>query len=520
MPRQAMLGNKVRRLRHRQALTQVAMAQRLGISPSYLNLIEHNQRSLNRPLLLKLSACFEIDLEAFSGNEEARLLADLTEVFGDPLFGKLGPEASELSELVGGAPAVCQSILALYRAYRNARDDIRGLSERLAQDPYLAASSHQLLTLLTSVRSFAEILHDNVDLAASKRQQFVGIVVEESKKLTDLVNQLFEFITGEGLQGMHGPDSPADEVSDALHAQRNHYPDLEDAARSMREEIGLRPAGVLDSLSAALAERHGIAVTFGAGGNGTGRAGGFDAERRCLELSEALPASSAAFRMARRIGLLSFQALLEERLEEAQLSTQAARDLYRYALASYFAAALLMPYEEFFESARSLRHDIDLLGQRFGVSFEQVCHRLTTLQRTGAEGVPFHFLRVDIAGNISKRFDGSGLRIPRYGGACPRWNVHRAFLRPGQIDRQVALMSDGTAYFCVAKAITKAEGGYRAPSSHYSICIGCEVSFAPQLVYADGLKLDNAEVAEPVGVHCRLCERRDCRQRAYPSLVQ
>ena len=206
MPRQAMLGKRVRRLRNQQGLTQVAMAAQLGISPSYLNLIEHNQRSLNRPLLLKLSERFDIDLQAFSGNQEARLLADLTELFGDPLFrdAELGP--AELSELVGSAPAVCQALLTLYRAYRNAREDIRGLSSRLAEDPYLAASSHQLLTLLTSIRSFAEILHDNVDLAARQRQQFIAILVQESEKLTDHVNQLFHFIAGDGLQDRRAPN--------------------------------------------------------------------------------------------------------------------------------------------------------------------------------------------------------------------------------------------------------------------------------------------------------------------------
>ncbi len=525
MPRQAMLGNRVRRLRHRQGLTQVAMAAQLGISPSYLNLIEHNQRSLNRPLLLKLSECFDIDLQAFSGNEEARLLADIAELFGDPLFRDLEVEAGELNELVGSAPAACQAFLALYRAYRNAREDLRGLSARLAEDPYLAASSHQLLTLLTSIRSFAEILHDNVDLAARKRQQFVGILVEESEKLTDLVNQLFEFITGEGFQDLRGADSPVDEVTDALHAQHNHFPDLEDAAGAARREIGLRKAGAFESLSAALAERHGITVVLGAedtGAEDTGTklADGLNGERPCFGIPEALPASSATFRVARQIGLSTLGPLFEARLAETQLSTQAARDMYCRALASYFAGALLMPYDEFLEAACTLRHDIELLGRRFGVSFEQVCHRLTTLRRPGAEGVPFHFLRVDIAGNVSKRFSGSGLRIPRYGGTCPRWNVHGAFMRPGRIDRQLARLPDGATYFCIAKTETKSGGGYRAPGSHYSIGIGCEVSFAPQLVYADGMDLGNPEIAVPVGVHCRLCERRDCAQRAYPSFVQ
>ena len=520
MPRQAMLGNKVRRLRNEQGLTQVAMATRLGISPSYLNLIEHNQRALNRPLLLKLSERFEVDLKAFSGNEEARLLADLTELFGDPLFRELKPRGGELNELVGDAPGVCRAILTLYRSYRNVSEDIRGLSERLAQDPYLSTSSHQLLTLLTSIRSFAEILHDNVDLAAARRKQFVGVLVEESEKLTELVNQLFDFITGDGLRGLRGTDSPSDEVTDVVHRANNHFPEFEEAAERARQEIGAAGSATPESLWTALAGHHGLTVTFGPGSNGAASAAEFDAGQHSLRLPETLPAGSAAFQVAQQVALISMPTLIERRMDQAELSTPGARAMYRRILAGYFAGAVLMPYEEFRAAAAGLRHDIDLLARRFGCSFEQVCHRLTTLHRPGAEGVPFHFMRVDIAGNISKRFNGSGLRIPRYGGACPRWNVHAAFMNPGRIDRQVARLPDGTTYFNIARHVSKPGGGFGAPSSHHSICIGCEVSFARKLVYADGLALDDPKIAVAVGLHCRLCERHDCRQRAFPSLVQ
>ncbi len=520
MPRQAMLGNKVRRLRNEHGLTQVAMATQLGISPSYLNLIEHNQRALNRPLLLKLSERFQVDLKSFSGNEEARLLADITELFSDPLFGDLKLRHSELNELVGAAPAVCRAILTLYRSYRNVSEDIRGLSEHLAQDPYLSESSHQLLTLLTSIRSFAEILHDNVDLAADRRRQFVGVLVKESEKLTELVNQLFDFITGDGLRGLRGTDSPSDEVIDAVHRANNHFPEFEVAAERARQEIGATSSDTPEALWTALAEHCGLTVTFGAGDNGAARADEFDAGQRGLRVSKNLPAGSVAFQVAQQVALISMPGLIERHMEQAVLSTPGARKMYRRMLAGYFAGAVLMPYRPFRSAAEELRHDIDLLAQSFGTSFEQVCHRLTTLQRPGDEGVPFHFMRVDIAGNISKRFNGSGLRIPRYGGACPRWNVHATFMNPGRIDRQIARLPDGTTYFNIARHIAKPGDGFGAPDSHYAICIGCEVSFARKLVYADGLAFDDAKIAMPVGLHCRLCERHDCRQRAYPSLVR
>jgi predicted transcriptional regulator/transcriptional regulator with XRE-family HTH domain len=520
MPRQAMLGNRLRRLRREHGLTQVAMAGQLGISPSYLNLIEHNQRALNRPLLLKLSERYEVDIGTFSGTEEARLLADLTELFGDPLFREVKLRDGELNDLVGAAPGVCRAVLTLYRAYRNVSEDIRGLSERLAQDPYLSNSSHQLLTLLTSIRSFAEILHDNVDLAAARRKQFVAVLVEESEKLTDLVNQLFDFITGDGLRGLQGAESPGDEVIDAVHRAGNHFPEIEQAAERARQETGITGTGAPEALWAALAAHHGLSVAFGPDGTGAAPEAARGTGDHGLRLPETLPPESVAFQVAQHVALLSQRELIERHMAQAQLSTVRAGDMYRRVLAAYFAGALLMPYEEFHQAARRMHHDIELLGRRFGTSFEQVCHRLTTLHRPGAEGVPFHFVRADIAGNISKRFNGSGLRIPRYGGACPRWNLHAAFMNPGRIDRQLARLPDGTTYFNIARHIAKPGDGFGAPASHYSICIGCEVSFARQLVYADGLALDDPRTAVPVGLHCRLCERRDCRQRAFPSLVR
>jgi predicted transcriptional regulator/transcriptional regulator with XRE-family HTH domain len=519
MARQALLGSKLRRLRRQHKLTQVALAGKLGISPSYLNLIEHNQRTLTRPLLVKLSETFEIDLRAFSGSEEARLLAELTEMFGDPLFHDRHLTRADLNELVGAAPDTCRAILSLYRAYCHARDDVRGLSERLAHDPFLSESSHQLLTLLTSIRSFSEILHDNVDLAATRRQQFVGILVEESEKLTHHVKQLFDFIGGEGLHRSQGTSPPAEEVTDAFHRHANHFPELEDAAEALRLALPFEPATAFQSLATQLTKRHAVQLELTPEPPAGSAPWHLDAQDTRLVLWTGLPQSSLVFQLAKQLGSLAHGDILDDLVAREQLSSPDAEALYRDGLAGCFAGAVVMPYEPFFESAHSLRHDLDLLAQRFGASFEQVCHRLTALHRPGAEGVPFHFLRVDIAGNITKRFSGSGFRIPRYGGACPRWNVHAAFMRPGQIDGQLARFPDGSTYFSLARSLTKGGWGYHVPQSHYAICLGCEVSFARHLVYADGLDLEESAVAVPVGVSCRQCDRDDCRQRAHPSLL-
>ncbi len=177
-----------------------------------------------------------------------------------------------------------------------------------------------------------------------------------------------------------------------------------------------------------------------------------------------------------------------------------------------------MPYAPFLKAAREERYDIDVIGRRFRVGFEQVCHRFTTLRRPGAEGVPFHMIRIDVAGNISKRFSASGIRFARFSGACPRWNVFAAFMTPGMIRIQISRMPDGAAYFCIARTIHKDSGGYHQQQPVQALGLGCRLEHARELVYSDGVDLGNGETATPVGVTCRLCERTDCEQRAFPSL--
>ena len=179
-----------------------------------------------------------------------------------------------------------------------------------------------------------------------------------------------------------------------------------------------------------------------------------------------------------------------------------------------------MPYGTFIQAAREERYDIDVLGRRFRVGFEQTCHRLTTLRRAGAEGIPFHMVRIDVAGNISKRYSASGIRIARFSGACPRWNIFAAFLTPGMIRIQVSRMPDNEVFFCLARTIQKDSGGYHAQQPVMAIGLGCKLEHAKQLVYSDGVDFENEEMYTPVGVTCRTCERSDCDQRAFPSMRQ
>jgi predicted transcriptional regulator len=244
----------------------------------------------------------------------------------------------------------------------------------------------------------------------------------------------------------------------------------------------------------------------------------FDAERKMLHLSEVLRRGSRNFQLAYQVGLLTQSPVLNRLAADPSLTTPPSRALCRVALANYVASSVLMPYEPFLRAAREVRYDIELLGHRFRTSFEQVCHRLTTLRRPGAEGVPFHFVRVDAAGNISKRFAASGIRIARFSGACPRWILHGAFQTPGRFRVQVSRMPDGTTYFCVARTLGKDAAGYHSQHAVQAVEIGCPIRFARELVYSDGVDVESLTAAVPVGVTCRLCERRDCEERVLPAL--
>jgi predicted transcriptional regulator/transcriptional regulator with XRE-family HTH domain len=515
MAKGPMLGHKVRRLRRDRSVSQVALAGQLGISPSYLNLIEHNQRQLTLPLLLKVSRLFDVDLEAFSDEDETRLLGDLVETFGDPLFRESGVERDDLSDLVNASPAACRAVVELYRAYRTADDNVRGMSERLSDDAFISSSIHELLTLLTSIRSFSEILHDHADMRADERQKFLGIIVRESERLTNAVGQLVEIARGDALEGIVGSRPPAQEVSEFLEQNGNHFTELDAEAESLHEDLNLDPATAFSVLADVLEQRHGFTIERRADAARTEPDAGDQ-----LLIDETLPPSSAAFALGRHIAMLSHGDLLSECLDNGSFSSAEAKAMARRALAGYFAGALLMPYERFAETARAERYDIERLGQRFGTSFEQVCHRLTTLQRPGDAAIPFHFVRVDLAGNISKRFMGSGLRIPRFSGACPRWAVHVALLSPGRIVAQPSEMPDGTAYFSIARTVTKPGSGHHAPRSHFAVEIGCGIGHAGDIVYADGMDLDSARHRMPIGISCRLCDRVDCGQRAQPPLIR
>jgi hypothetical protein len=441
------LGAKVRALRRREGLTQVQLAERLGISPSYLNLIEHNRRPLPAQHLIKLAQLFQIDLQAFSADDEDDLRAALMEAFGDPLFEAYELTQNEVKELAGQNPNAARAVLALYRGFR------------------------QL-----------------------KQSGFEGSAVEQGA-------------------------SPPDEVGELLQRNQNYFPDIEDGAESLWRAARLSSGDLQARLVDYLESVHGFSVRFVRESALPGQVRRLDREHHALLLSEVLAPRSRLFQLAHVIGLLEQSDVFDRVVRDQTLTSDESRRLGRVALANYFAGAVLMPYQAMLESAQRERYDIELLGHRFRASFEQVCHRLTTLRRPGAEGIPLHLVRVDVAGNLSKKFSASGFRFSSFGAGCPRWNEHAAFLTPGIIRTQVSRMPDGTAYFSVARTVRTSRGGFREGYVLHSVGIGCELRYASRMVYSDGIDLASVE-GVPIGVACRVCERSDCDQRAFPAVFR
>tara|TARA_R110000782_G_scaffold20057_1_gene54394 strand:+ start:5699 stop:7276 length:1578 start_codon:yes stop_codon:yes gene_type:complete len=513
MTRQAPIGHRIRGRRKDIGMTQNALAKTAGISPSYLNLIEHNRRSIGGGLLMRIAEALDIQPHTLSGSEESRLLSDLSEAASDPVFRTTPIERSEFPSMIAAAPGMIAAFLSLYRAYRSGLDNVDALSERLSHDPFLTEASHSILTRITSIRSVAEIFNDYDDLPNEQRARFNATLVRESQRLAESATEIFNFL--ERGDAGRPATSPAEEVDDLLNDNANYFPSLEDQAANMRP--GIDPDGglFLTDLINYLESHHKIRVERLPSEEFPTGAFEWDQKTKTVRFSRALPITSARFQAARTICSIEAIDAINGVLDKASISSDAGRHRATEALVSYCAAALLFPYEQFLADARTFRHDIELLQQRYAASWEQICHRLTTLRRTGSEGIPFHLLRTDIAGNISKRFSASGLQLPRYGGACPRWAVHEAYLAPERVIPQFVRLPDTSEYLFVARALRTGAGGYGVPQSVYSVMIGCDTAFAHDVVYADGLPLERPDSAIPVGISCRQCPREDCRQRAY-----
>ena len=453
--RKTFVGIKLKKLREERQLTQISLAKSLGISLSYLNQIENNQRPLTVQVLLRLNEAFGIDVQLFSEAEEARLFSDLREVFADPrLNEQLGK--TEIRELAANMPAVGRLLVEMHKQLGEAQEQSAYLANQLGND-----RSADLPVMLST---------------------------------------------------------PYEEVREYFYAHRNYIPELDHEGEALSRKLGLPVGKMKHALAERLLQMHGVRLVEQAGTDSTDTVRHFDKSTRLLALSPRLDEGQQAFQLATQIAFLEQKQLLDQLLEKTAFSSPEALVLARIGLANYFAGAVLMPYMHFLQSAEQLRYDIELLEQRYAVSFETICHRLSTLQRPEARGVPFFFIRVDRAGNISKRQSATDFHFSRFGGTCPLWNIYAAFSSPDRILTQQAEMPDGRTYFWIAKMIRHRQGGYKAPSKSFAIALGCDLHHADRLVYSKGMILDDPAARTPIGAGCKICERQKCPQRAFPAL--
>ena len=451
----ANIGIVIRRLRREKGITQKQLSIELGISVAYINLIENNRRDITVPLLIKVAKLFNIELSDLTSDYNKQLNSDLMDIFSDTLFEENDLKNIDVKEFAMNSPIVGDAVRTLYQKYLQNRKDLALLSDQMIS-----------------------VKQDISDTAGSEM-------------------------------------SSADLVSDMLQSNNNFFSELEDIASKESELIDMKLGNRFKSMIAYLKEKFSINVELAEEGFTESFSKRFYKEKKLLKISNTLSRESKEFMIAQQIGLLVAEDAIEKQLKLKGASDDNSVALGRTVLSNYFASALLMPYDLFWETAEKSRYDIDILCNRFDTSFEQVCHRLTTLQKDDKKGIPFHFMRVDIAGNVSKRFSISGLKIPRYSVACPRWNVYTAFLNPGKIKIQLSKMLDGDTFICFARTVSKRIGDYSSPETFFSIGMGFDVKYANRCIYSDGIDM---EKPIPTGLSCRTCERENCRQRAFPPI--
>ncbi len=445
--RKLFLGARLKRLRRELVLSQTAMAADLGVSPSYLNHIERNQRPVSAQLLLRLAETYDVDLRALNQGGEADE-ARLSEALTDPVFKGLSVPRHELVQALDEAPGLADALLRLYRAFDDQRARARAAAE-----------------------------------------------------------------SGEGLEGA----SPAEWVREHLQARGNHFPDLDELgealAQALSDDAPAHGDGFEPAARRRLAARHDLAVRTLPAEVMVEWTRRYDPHRRQLLLSDTLSPASRAFAVAYQLALAEHGARLNELAAASGAPDEATRSLLKVALTNTLAAATLMPYAAFHRAAEETGYDMARLQARFGVSYEQAAHRLTTLSRPTARGAPFFLMRVDQAGNISKRYASGAFPFSRFGGACPRWRLHSAFRTPGRIVTQIIETPDGNRWFTFARTVERqGHDGFDARHD-LAVGLGCELRHAHRLAYARGLDLERPDVT-PIGPACRLCHRHPCAERA------
>jgi predicted transcriptional regulator/DNA-binding XRE family transcriptional regulator len=441
------LGPRLKRLRRELGLTQANMASDLEISPSYVALLERNQRPLTADLLLRVARTYKLDMADIAGDGGAEYTARLQGVLQDPMFADIDLPTLEVADAATNYPGITEALLRLYTSYR-----------------------------------------------------------EEQLALAD-----------RGAAPAEGDESdPLDPVAEArrfLTARGNCFPLLDDAAERMAQETSGH-----DGFVARLKQRHQLRVRRLPADIMMGTTRRLDRHREEVWLDETLDTASQTFQLALQIAYLEMRGEIDALLKDGSFAALSGERLARRALGSYAAAALIMPYSAFARAVEARHYDVEALARQFGASFEQTAHRLTTLQKPGQERIPFFFIRVDPAGNVSKRLDGAGFPFARHGGGCPLWSVHSAFRRPREIITQWLELPDGQRFFSIARTVTAGGGGHGMPRVERAIALCCAAEHAGRLVYAQGQGDWRSRPATPIGITCRLCHRTQCTARSAPPI--
>lgn len=446
------IGPRLRRLRRQANQTQAEMAKTLGISNSYVNMLEKNERSVSVSVLLKIFEYYGVDWREIAEDDDTATLNNLRSAIQDPLFDDNRPDLTQLRALLSHAPEVAQSFLQLHQAYVSTTD--------------------QLLILSNASESDLNILRA----------------------------------------------SPEATVHNFFRGSNNHFPELEEAAGQFWEGKPPDTDDIYGALKQRLWKSHGIRTRVLPVADMPHALRELDGDAREVRLSEGLDHPNRTFQLAHSIGLLEQQKVIDQLLSRLNDDDPAGLNRCRVELANYFAAAVLMPYDTFLAEALSCKYDFAHLSLRFGVSFEQACHRSTTLQREGASGVPFFFLRIDKAGNVTKRFNSTGFHLAEYGGACPKLAAHTSFRNPGSIVPQLVEMPDGGRFFVFARTVNRPRFSRHSQDKRLTIAMGCSVDHLDSIGYAEDLQTGNAPVAE-VGINCRICPRANCDQRAHNAMI-
>lgn len=433
------LGPRLKRLRRELGLTQQAMAEELAISPSYIALLERNQRPLTADLLLRLARAYKLDMADLAADERDDYARRLSDVLRDPIFAEIDLPALEVADVATSFPGITEAMLRLHAAY------------------------------------------------AREQQALAGLRAGE---------------------GADSASDPAGEARRFVAQRRNYFPSLDSKAEALADEVEKAGGG------AEWLRKRGVRVRALPADVMMGAVRRYDRHNEQLLLDDTLPPSGRAWQIALHIAYTALRPEIATLIRGESFASQTAANLVRRALGAYGAAALLLPYDRFARAVEARRYDIEALSGQFGVSFEQVAHRLTTLNRPGQERVPFFFIRVDAAGNVSKRLDGAGFPFAAHGGGCPLWNLHSTFRTPGEVLTQWLELPDGQRFFSIARTVVAGGGSHDRPRITRTIALACAAEHASRLVYAQGPE----PAPTPIGITCRLCNRVQCTARAEPPL--